>query len=430
MRLAWSEGSGVGGMGARGSCQGAAPREPRGGRAWLRRVGALVVGGPLRVPSGQASTGSGRTDATTSLRSCMRRHDACKRPFDRLRANGIGKRAHYGEWGSRRCDGAGGGGAPPLAPLDTGFRRYDDGDVRVGKCCWWRRGESPAAAGRALREAPLRRGVGESGMRRGLVVGVPRPASVPPFECLRTGFDFPQGERTPPHLCIHVCAGMARARGPSTGSGRTEFAWSAPTAGWGSRRCDGAGGGGAPRLAPLDTGFRRYDDGDVRANKCCWWRRGESPAAAGRALRGAPLRCVGGVGDATGVGGGDAPPLAPLDTGFRRYDDGDVRVGKCWWLWRGEGPAAAGRALRETPLRRCGGVGDADGVGGGDAPPLAPLDTGFRRYDDGDERVGKCWWLWRGEGPAAAGRALRETPLRRVGGVGDATGVGGGVACP
>ena len=208
------------------------------------------------------------------------------------------------------------------------------------------------------------------------------------------------------------------------------ISWSAPTAGWGSRRCDGAGGGGAPRLAPLDTGFRRYDDGDVRANKCCWWRRGEGPAAAGRALREAPLRCVGGVGDATGVGGGDAPPLAPLDTGFRRYDDGDGRVGQCWWLWRGEGPAAAGRALRETPLRRVGGVGDVTGVGGGDAPPLAPLDTGFRRYDDGDERVGKCWWLWRGEGPAAAGRALRETPLRRVGGVGDATGVGGGVAPP
>ena len=91
------------------------------------------------------------------------------------RANGIAVSACDGVWGIRRCDGAGGGGAPPLAPLDTGFRRYDGGDVRANKCCWLWRGEGPAAAGRALREAPLRRDVA-SGMRRGLVVGALRQA--------------------------------------------------------------------------------------------------------------------------------------------------------------------------------------------------------------------------------------------------------------
>ena len=118
--------------------------------------------------------------------------------------------------GSWRCDGSWWwGGAPPLAPLDTGFRRYDDGDVRVGGGCWWCRGESPAAAGRALREAPLRC-VGGVGDATGVGGGGAPPG-------VRAPFDFPQGERTPPHLCVHVCAGMTRVRGPSTGSGRTEL---------------------------------------------------------------------------------------------------------------------------------------------------------------------------------------------------------------
>ena len=39
-----------------------------GGGAWvLARAGMTVAGGPLRVPSGQASTGSGRTDSAVGV---------------------------------------------------------------------------------------------------------------------------------------------------------------------------------------------------------------------------------------------------------------------------------------------------------------------------------------------------------------------------
>ena len=55
----------------------------------------------------------------------------------------------------------------------------------AGHSCGWR---GPALAGRAFRETPLR-----------CVGGGPPSARRPfaPFESLRTGFDFPQGERTP-----------------------------------------------------------------------------------------------------------------------------------------------------------------------------------------------------------------------------------------
>ena len=47
-------------------------------------------------------------------------------PFDRLRANGISKRAcDVGWWGSVPAITVGVRAGP--APLDTGFRRYDDG---------------------------------------------------------------------------------------------------------------------------------------------------------------------------------------------------------------------------------------------------------------------------------------------------------------
>ena len=227
-------------------------------------------------------------------------------PQDRLR-QAQGERTREAPLRRGVGEAMGEGDAPPRAPLDSCLRRNDArGGVRAGGGCWWCRGESPAAAGRALREAPLRC-VGGVGDATGVGGGGAPPG-------VRAPFDFPEGERTPPHLCIHVCAGMARARGPSTGSGRTEFARRAHYGVWGSRRCDGAGGGGAPPLAPLDTGFRRYDDGDVRANKCCWWRRGESPAAAGRALREAPLRRGGGRGCGAGWWWGRP---APSPSGYR-----------------------------------------------------------------------------------------------------------------
>ena len=226
MRLAWSEGSGAWGEWGQG-VRVRVGRSPRGGRAWLRRVGALEGEGPFECPSGQ---GSGRT--------------ALRGAFD-------------GVW-SRGCDEIGGRrGAAPLAPLALSPTTMGEcGSIAAGGV------GVRVAAGRALREAPL--------------VG---------------------GWR-----CDGEC-----------------WWWECPSP-----------------LAPLDTGFRRYDDGDVRANKCCWWRRGESPAAAGRALREAPLRCVGGVGDATGVGGG-----GPFDR---------LRAN---WI-----PAFAG-----TTMGMCGPISAAGGVG-------------------------------------------------------------------
>ena len=96
---------------------------------------------------------------------------------------------------------------------------------------WWQ-GRGVAGRGRAIRESPLPEGAKGEG-ESGLVGGGDAPPGV------RSRFDFPQGERTP--------------------------------------------------RAPLDTGFRRYGGG-VRADQCCWWRRGEVPALAGRAVREPPLR--------------------------------------------------------------------------------------------------------------------------------------------
>ena len=114
-------------------------------------------------------------------------------------------------------------------------------------------------------------------------------------------------------------------------------------------------------------------------------------------------------------------------------------------------PAAAGRAVRESPLRwgvgrergRCSGPstgsgrtesGSAHTVGsggceGGRRRPTPHPCPGFPRSRERRGGVGRrgCWWRWV-EGPAAAGRAVREPPLRQ--GVGEATGVWVGVPRP
>ena len=141
----------------------------------------------------------------------------------------------------------------------------------------WEGGGAPVSStGQALRQAQGERcardsrmapttgcggGVGEA---RGLVVGVPRPASVPPFESLRTGFDFPQGERTPPPLWIPAFAGMTMGvcgpasatggRGDPAAAGRAIREWPLRSR-WGR-----LGGGGAPSgPSPLDSCLRRND---------------------------------------------------------------------------------------------------------------------------------------------------------------------------
>ena len=131
-------------------------------------------------------------------------------PFDRLRANGFwGARLRWGV-GRRESEGGLWLGCPARRP--SGYRLspvWTVGGVRA-------RGVlvtavvGPASAGRALREAPLRRGVGRSGKRGRLVVGMPRPSPlwIPAFAGMTVG-----GARAG-KCCWWL-------EGPSTGSGRT-----------------------------------------------------------------------------------------------------------------------------------------------------------------------------------------------------------------
>ena len=75
------------------------------------------------------------------------------------------------------------------APLGSCIRGNDNGGCEPAGVAGGG-GGGPAAAGRALREAPLRWGGGELGWRRGLVVGVRRPATplwIPAFAGMTTG---------------------------------------------------------------------------------------------------------------------------------------------------------------------------------------------------------------------------------------------------
>ena len=174
---------------------------------------------------------------------------------------------------------------------------------------------------------------------------------------------------------------------------------------WGGGDAMGVGGGGALPGAPLDTGFRRYDDGGVRG------RRGLLVA------EGWGSRC-GGTGDsrsAPTVGWGGVPRPAHLwIPAFAGTTMAGVRVSECCWC-RAGGPALAGRALREAPLRRGVGVGSAKGVGDGGAPPI-PLwipafagmtrEGGPLRQAQGERiREAPLWWGVAREGgvPACAG---------------------------
>ena len=110
-----------------------------GGGTWvLARTGMTVAGGPLRVPSGQASTGSGRTDSRCAPAVGVP-HPAPLwipafagmtmeggRPFDGLRVSGP------------HCP----------APLDTGFCRYDGGGRGANPK------SSPLGAARRLQTLP------------------------------------------------------------------------------------------------------------------------------------------------------------------------------------------------------------------------------------------------------------------------------------
>ena len=201
--------------------------------------GLLVVGDSLRVPSGQASTGLGRTDLGSACAvgsggamgwetprtahlwipafAGMTRAgegDAgvggggpLRVPFDRLRANGFGEARV--RWGVGNA--MGDGDAPRGAPLDSCLRRNDArGGVREG------RGGAPVR--RRTETAPHR-------------------APCPGFPLSRERRWGSAGRR-----------GLLVAEGPSTGSGRTDLG-GAPSVGSGG--CDG----GRSRPAPRPSGF-------------------------------------------------------------------------------------------------------------------------------------------------------------------------------
>ena len=153
--------------------------------------------------------GGGGAKPGACLGKGFHRNDACGRPFDRLRASGIANRPY---------DGVGGVGArvsqswavvgqsPPLPRGSCGpsftlrfpsgrtaspapplwipaFAGTAVGSVRAGECCWLRRGSRSGGTG-ASRIAPTV-GQGESGMRRGLGVGVPCPLAF--LACRKAG---------------------------------------------------------------------------------------------------------------------------------------------------------------------------------------------------------------------------------------------------
>ena len=239
-------------------------------------------------------TGASRNAPTTRCGgargrgSCLRGSDTCGRPFDRLRANGFGKRACGGEEGMR-----GGTETPRAAPRPwvPAFARTTMAGVWAGEGCWWR----GAPFDRLRVNGGGRRACGgESGTRRGLVVGVPCPAHlwIPAFAGTTVGV-----------------GGLARAagRGRRSRSGGTGDSRIAPTTGCGGVG-DARGGrwGGAPPM-PLwipafagmtrEGGPLRQAQGERSCEAPLWWgvaREGGVPACAGTT--------------AGGVGGGRGMP--------------------------------------------------------------------------------------------------------------------------
>ena len=205
--------------------------------------------------------------------------------------------------------GAGGGVPPPGAPLDTGFRRYDDG------------------------------GCGKFERRR-------RPRRAP---ALGSRFRENDGGRSR----VRDARELVVAEGPSTGSGRTESR-SAPAM-W-------VGGGVPPPGAPLDTGFRRYDGGVGVGSS----RGGDAPRRA-PALGSRFRENDGGGGGAACRYCVGIPHPAPLDSCLRRNDaKGSVGNGRCWW-WRAAAPHLWIPAFAGTTMA---GVGSSRGGDGPAPPPL------------------------------------------------------------
>ena len=147
--------------------QGERPPGPRMALSvWVpARAGMARVGGPLRVPSGQASTGSGRTELGSASMTGSRGCDGGRRRPRRAPALGSRVRGNDGG-GSRRFEGGLGGGAPPGAPLDSCLRRNDEVCRRYDEVCGC--GGIDVAGSEVCRRARLVRG-----SRRGCARPVP-----------------------------------------------------------------------------------------------------------------------------------------------------------------------------------------------------------------------------------------------------------------
>ena len=328
----------------------------------------MVVKGP--------STGSGRTDSgsapTTGSRGCPARRPSGYR----------------------------------LSPV----RRW--GGVGCGGGCWWWWGEGPAAAGRAVREPPLR-GLGSRGCDRGLD-GVPRQAPVP-------SFDFPRNQQARP-TSLGYClrrndVGWWRNAGRPRRLRAAPLPWIPVLAGTTMGVCGpvGAAGGGGP--------FDRLRANGIAEARVRW---GVGDAMGDRgAPRRAPLdSCLrrndarGGVRDGDARGGGGGPALRPCPQDKLPDESSGNDDGGCGGMrWReglvsGWGPAIAGgdgSANRPYDLgfsRERTRAGGGAGAAGGGGPPSCVLRTGFDRL-----RANGIW----------------EARLRRGGGgVGVAMGGGGG----
>ena len=199
--------------------------------------------------------------------------------------------------------------------------------------------------------------------------------------------------------------------GPSTGSGRTGLGGARAVGSGGVGDATGVGGGGGP--ARRTSGYRLSP---VRRWGCAGTAR-----AAGGGRVGLPVRRDGrfakrpyGGGSGARGGWGVPRPAHLWIPAFAGTTMAGVRVSECCWC-RAGGPALAGRALREAPLRRGVGVGSAKGVGDGGAPPI-PLwipafagmtrEGGPLRQAQGERiREAPLWWGVAREGgvPACAG---------------------------
>ena len=346
VRGAWEEGRGGDGVGAMGSCQGVFGRTECG-------IGAGGGGAPRNLPWSARRTGGGAACGTEALRQAQ------------------------GERRSAPAMWVGGGVPPPGAPLDTGFRRYDDGG-----CGKYGEPETP------LRRAPALGSRcddgGGSGAACRYCVGSPHPA--PLDSCLRRNDARRRRPRAAPLPWV-----PAFARTTVGGVCGTRGGWwwrRALRQAQGERNLDSApamwvGGGVPPPGAPLDTGFRRYDDGgcgNVRETETAPRRapalgsrfRGNDggPGSGCRLQVGlphpAPLdSCLAGM----TLGGGGRPRAAPLPwvPASSRNDGGGVRDA------RGCGPRAPSTGSGRTESRS---QSPAMWVGGG-APPGAPRIPAF-----------------------------------------------------